>query len=104
LVLIFGKKKSKGWNINVEGRYLKLKKELMEKIDILDKKCEIMGISDSERIEKLDMEWNLKKIMEEKICKKNKLLERNSSMRVMKILSSFIFWLKVGRGGLKFLS
>jgi hypothetical protein len=33
----------KGWNINVEGRYLKLKKDLMEKIDILDKKCEIMG-------------------------------------------------------------
>jgi exonuclease III len=64
------KKLFKGWNINVEGRYLKLKKELMEKIDILDKKCEILGISDSERIEKLDMEWNLKKIMEEEICKK----------------------------------
>ena len=64
------KKLLKGWNINVEGRYLKLKKDLMEKIDILDKKCEIMGISDSERIEKLDMEWNLKKIMEEEICKK----------------------------------
>ena len=94
----------KGWNINVEGRYLKLKKELIGKIDILDKKCEIMGISDSERIEKLDMEWNLKKIMEEEICKKNKLLERNSSMRVMKIPSSFIFWLKAGRGGLEFLS
>jgi hypothetical protein len=62
-----------------------------------------MGISDSERIKKLDMEWNLKKIMEEEICKK-KLLERNSLMRVMKIPSSFIFWLKVGRGGLKFLS
>jgi hypothetical protein len=78
---------------------LKLKKDLMEKIDILDKKCEIMGISDSERIEKLDMEWNLKKIMEEEICKKNKLLERNSSMRVMKIQNSFTCWLKAGRGG-----
>jgi hypothetical protein len=30
------KKLLKGWNINVEGRYLKLKKELMNKIDILD--------------------------------------------------------------------
>jgi hypothetical protein len=30
----------------------------------------MMGISDTERIEKLDMEWNLKKIMEEEICKK----------------------------------
>ena len=74
----------------------------MEKIDILDKKCDIMGISDYERIEKLDMEWNLKKITEEEICKKNKLLERNSSMRVMKILNSSTFWLKVGSGGLKF--
>jgi hypothetical protein len=26
------KKMLKGWNINVEGRYLKLKKELMEKL------------------------------------------------------------------------
>jgi hypothetical protein len=89
----------KGWNINVEGRYLKLKKYLMEKIDILDKKCEIMGISDYERIEKLDMEWNLKKITEEEICKKSKLLEKNSSMRVMKILNSFIFLQKVVSGG-----
>jgi hypothetical protein len=46
----------KGWNINVEGRYLKLKKELMSKIDILDKISEIMGISDAERIEKLELE------------------------------------------------
>jgi hypothetical protein len=60
----------KGWNINVEGRYLKLKKDLMEKIDILDKKCEIMGISDSKRIEKLDMEWNLKKSWKKKFVKK----------------------------------
>jgi hypothetical protein len=30
----------------------------------------MMGILDTERIEKLDMEWNLKKIMEEEICKK----------------------------------
>jgi hypothetical protein len=51
----------KGWNINVEGRYSKLKKELLSKIDILDKKCEVLGISDAERIEKLELEWNLKK-------------------------------------------
>jgi hypothetical protein len=31
-----------------------------------------MGISDAERIEKLDLDWNLKKIMEEG-CKKSKL-------------------------------
>jgi hypothetical protein len=35
-----------------------------------------MGISDSKRIEKLDMEWNLKKIMEEEICKKQTVREK----------------------------
>jgi hypothetical protein len=60
----------KGWNINVEGKYLKLKKELINKIDILDKRSELMGISDFERIEKLDLEWNLKKMMEEEGCKR----------------------------------
>jgi hypothetical protein len=48
------KKTLKGWNKNVEGRYLKLKKELMSKIDTLDKRSEILGISDAERIEKLE--------------------------------------------------
>jgi hypothetical protein len=51
----------KGWNINVEGRYSKLKKELMCKIDILGKRNEIMGISDYESLKKLELEWNLKK-------------------------------------------
>jgi hypothetical protein len=45
----------------VEGRYTKLKKELMDKIKILEKRSEFVGISDSERQEKLDMECNLKK-------------------------------------------
>jgi hypothetical protein len=40
----------------VEGRYSKLKKELMYKIDILDRISENMGISDFERLEKLEME------------------------------------------------
>jgi hypothetical protein len=31
----------KGWNINVEGRYLKLKRDLMSKIDILDKNVKL---------------------------------------------------------------
>jgi hypothetical protein len=48
------KKMLKGWNINVEGRYLKLKKDLMDKIDILEKRSEIAGISDYKRLEKLD--------------------------------------------------
>jgi hypothetical protein len=54
----------------VEGRYSKLKKELISKIDILDKRSEIMGISDFERLGKLDLEWNLKKMMDEEGCKR----------------------------------
>jgi hypothetical protein len=60
----------KGWNFNVEGRYSKLKKELMYKIDILDKRSEVMGISDYERLQKLEMEWNLKNMMAEEGCKR----------------------------------
>jgi hypothetical protein len=45
----------KGWNINVEGRYSRLKKDLLQKIDILDKKSESNGISNSERHEKMDL-------------------------------------------------
>jgi hypothetical protein len=81
----------KGWNINVEGRYLKLKKDMMSKIDVLDKRSEILGILDAERIEKLELEWNLKKIMEEEGCKKIKLREKILLMRGMRILNSFIF-------------
>jgi hypothetical protein len=94
----------KGWNINVEGRYLKLKKDLINKIDILDKKSEIMGISDTERIEKLELEWNLKKIMEEEGCKKSKLREKNLLTRVMRIPSSFTLLRKEEKEELKFLT
>jgi hypothetical protein len=70
------KKMLKGWNINVEGRYIKLKKDLMSKIDILDKKCEILGISDAERIEKLELEWNLKKNYGRRVQKKQTAREK----------------------------
>jgi hypothetical protein len=50
-----------------------------------------MGISDAERIEKLDMEWNLKKKSWKKKIAKNKRRDRNSSLRVMRILNSSTF-------------
>jgi hypothetical protein len=51
-----------------------------------------MGILDAERIEKLDMEWNLKKKHgRRKLQKKNKRRDRNSSLRVMRILNSSTF-------------
>jgi hypothetical protein len=31
-----------GWNINVEGRYSRLKKDLLQKIDFMDKKVKAM--------------------------------------------------------------
>jgi hypothetical protein len=78
---MFGKEKTKkrlekmlkGWNINVEGKYKKLKKYLMDKIDILEKMREIAGISDSERLEKLDMEWNLRNMVAEEGIKRKQI-------------------------------
>jgi hypothetical protein len=55
----------KGWNINVEGHYKKLKKELMSKIDSLDKTSEVSGLSESDRMEKLGFEMNLRKLVDE---------------------------------------
>jgi hypothetical protein len=63
----------KGWNINVAGRYSRLKKDLLQKNDSLDKKSESTGISNSERLEKLDMEWNLKNLMVEECCKRKQM-------------------------------
>jgi hypothetical protein len=42
------RKNKKEWNINVEGKYEKLKKDLMYKIEILEKRNESTGISNSE--------------------------------------------------------
>jgi hypothetical protein len=36
------KKTLKGWNINIEGKYSKLKKELRQKIDFIDKKVKVL--------------------------------------------------------------
>jgi hypothetical protein len=55
----------KGWNINVEGHYKKLKTELMSKIDSLDKTSEVSGLSESDRMEKLGFEMNLRKLVDE---------------------------------------
>jgi hypothetical protein len=56
----------KGWNINVEGHYKELKKNLISKIDILDKASEVSGLSETDRLEKLDLEMNLRKFVDEK--------------------------------------
>jgi hypothetical protein len=55
----------KGWNSNIVGHYKKLKKDLIEKIDTLDKVSETSGLSDADRFLKLDLEYNLKKIVNE---------------------------------------
>jgi hypothetical protein len=55
----------KGWNINVEGHYKKMKKDLMTKIDNLDNISEMVGLSKGDRMEKLDLELTLKKLVDE---------------------------------------
>jgi len=59
------RQKLKGWNNNIVGHYKKLKKNLIEKIDILDKASETSGLSDADRYLKLDLESNLRKIVNE---------------------------------------
>jgi hypothetical protein len=59
------RQKLKGWNSNIVGHYKKLKKNLIEKIDILDKASETSGLSDADRFLKLDLESNLRKIVNE---------------------------------------
>jgi hypothetical protein len=54
-----------GWNSNIVGHYKKLKKNLIEKIDILDKASESSGLSDADSFLKLDLESNLRKIVDE---------------------------------------
>jgi hypothetical protein len=44
----------------------------------------------SERLEKLDMEWNLKNLMVEECCKRKQTARENLLMRVMRILGTFI--------------
>ena len=59
----------KGWNINIEGQYKKLKKELLDKIEMFDKISEVCGLSENDRMEKLDLELTLKKLVDEENIK-----------------------------------
>jgi hypothetical protein len=80
----------KGWNINVVGHYKKLKKNLISKIDILDKASEISGLSEVDRLEKLDLESNLRKIVDEEILASSRRLGISSCWMVMRIQNTFI--------------
>jgi hypothetical protein len=55
----------KGWNINVEGHYKNMKKDLMTRIENLDNISEMVGLSEGDRMEKLGLELNLKKLVDE---------------------------------------
>lgn len=66
-----------GWNINVEGKYKKTKKEFMDKIYILDKWSECLGISE---VEKLDLEWNLTAIASEEGIKRKQIARQKFIM------------------------
>lgn len=66
-----------GWNINVEGKYKKTKKEFTDKIDILDKRSECLGISE---VEKLGLEWNLTAIASEEGIKRKQIARQKFIM------------------------
>ena len=47
---------TKGWHINVEGAYRKEKKNLLSKLDMVDKKAESSKISFTEREDQVQMQ------------------------------------------------
>lgn len=59
------KKMLKGWNLNVEGSYKKIKKELTRKINELEIKSESLALSPAEKQTKFDFERKLKTIVSE---------------------------------------
>jgi hypothetical protein len=61
------RKCSKGWNINVEGRYKRLRRGLLDKVAAIDIKSESWGLSAEERIEKMECENKLELMREEEI-------------------------------------
>jgi hypothetical protein len=63
------RKKLKGWNINIEGRYKKLKKDLTVKIKELDVKSEVNSLTDHEKQEKIVYEARLRNIVIEEETK-----------------------------------
>lgn len=59
----------KGWNKNVEGSYRKLKKDLMNQIDMLDKECETNGLDIAKSEYKIHLENQLNRILKEEEIK-----------------------------------
>lgn len=59
----------KGWHFNVEGIYKRQNKELMSKLDMLDKKEETTPLIVPERTLKLDWDISLKRIMRDEELK-----------------------------------
>ena len=59
----------KGWNLNVEGRYRRDRDEIANKLDFLDKKSELSGVSEADYVLRNKLQNDLNKILREEEIK-----------------------------------
>lgn len=59
----------KGWNLNVEGRYRRERDDIANKLDFLDKKSELSGVSEADYVFRKKLQSDLNKILREEEIK-----------------------------------
>lgn len=63
------RRKTKGWNKNVDALYRKIKKDIMSKLDDIDKRAETMGLTACDREEQKELSGQLARIMKQEEIK-----------------------------------
>ena len=73
----------KGWNLNVEGRYRRDRDEIANKLDFLDKKSELSGVSEADYVLRNQLQNDLNKILREEEIKWYQKSKEKTLRRVM---------------------
>lgn len=61
--------KLKGWNRNRNAWYRELKKDILSKLDVIDKNCELYGLSAEDRNEQLEIRAQLDRLLKQEEAK-----------------------------------
>ena len=79
--------KLKGWNRNMNAWYIELKKDILLKLDIIDKNCEINGLTAADRKEQIALRAQLDRLLKQEEAKWkqrakiNEILEGDSNTK-----------------------